>query len=150
MVETMTYFEAYRPVLNALQLIDTENTFPLEPFLLKLDNDVVPPSYVTPSTTYDFTPLLVNSNSEMKASFVARELPPQRRGFNRAPPVPVIAKEFHIRYKEANQVAPKYKAVSLLDQNTWPTSDELHLNPKQREALILALTNKVALIQGRE
>jgi hypothetical protein len=59
MIETMTYFEAYRPVLNALQLIAADQTFPLAPFLLKLNNEMVPPDYITPTTTFDFTPLLV-------------------------------------------------------------------------------------------
>lgn len=150
MVETMTYFEAYRPVLNALQLIDPNGAFPLEPYLLKLDKNVTPPDYVSRSTTYDFTPLLVDPNSEVKASFFVQQIPQQRRGPYRPPIGPSVVKTFQIRYKEENTVPPKYKAVSLLNDSAWPTNDELHLNPKQREALILALTKKVALIQGRK
>jgi hypothetical protein len=151
MIETMTYFEAYRPVLNALQAIDVEQTFPLAPFLLKLTNEMVPPDYITPTTTYDFTPLLVEPNSEVKAKVIVHQIaPPQRRGPHRGPIPPIIAKEFRIQYKQSNQIGAKYKSVSLLNKDQWPTSDELHLNPRQREALILALTNKVALIQGRK
>ncbi|UJR33622.1 hypothetical protein I4U23_021057 [Adineta vaga] len=148
MVETMTYFEAYRPVLNALQLIDIEQPFPLEPFLLKLTNEKISPDYVTATTTYDFTPLLVDPKSEVKASVISHEIAPQRRGPNRIPLRLTTVKEFRIRYQQANRIPTKHKSVSLLDTDQWPTSDELHLNPKQREALILALTNKVALIQG--
>ncbi|CAF0725958.1 unnamed protein product [Adineta steineri] len=149
MIETTTYFEAYRPVLNALQSIDIEHTFPLAPFLLKLSNEMVPPDYITPTTTYDFTPLLVQPNSVVTASVVVHESVPQHRGLGRRGPIqPITAKEFQIRYKQSNQVLPKYKSVSLLKKDDWPTHDELHLNPKQRDALILALTSKVALIQG--
>ncbi|CAF4931589.1 unnamed protein product, partial [Rotaria socialis] len=63
MIETTTYFEAYRPVLRALQSINIDEPFPLAPFLLKLTNEKIPPDYVKPSTTYDFTPLLVDPNS---------------------------------------------------------------------------------------
>jgi hypothetical protein len=152
MIETMTYFEAYRPVLNALQLIAADQTFPLAPFLLKLNNEMVPPDYITPTTTFDFTPLLVEPKSEVKATVTTHEILPAqpRRPNYRGTIQPITAKEFRIKYKQSNQVEGKYKSVSLLNKDQWPTSDELHLNPKQREALILALTNKVALIQGRK
>ncbi|CAF2793462.1 unnamed protein product [Rotaria sp. Silwood2] len=118
MIETMTYFEAYRPVLNALQMIPSSERFPLAPFLLKLSNVITPPDYIKPTTTYDFTPLLIDPN-------------------------------YRINYKQSHQVEKKYKTVRLLEKDQWPTSEQLHLNPKQYEALILALTNKVAIIQGR-
>ena len=145
MIETMTYFEAYRPVLNALQLITADQTFPLAPFLLKLTNEMVPPGYITPTTTYDFTPLLVPPDSDVKATVIIPETATTRRGQPQ-----ITKKEFRINYRQANLVERKYKSVTLLDKDQWPTSDQLHLNPKQREALILALTNKVALIQGRK
>jgi hypothetical protein len=141
----MTYFEAYRPVLNALQTITADQTFPFAPFLLKLTNEMVPPDYIKPTTTYDFTPLLVEPDSDVKANVINRETTPARRGQKA-----ITAKDFKISYKQSTQVARKYKSVTVLDKDQWPTSDELHLNPKQREALILALTNKVALIQGRK
>lgn len=150
MVETMTYFEAYRPVLNALQSISADDTFPLAPFLLQLTNDVVPPDYITPAITYDFTPLLVEPNSQVKTEMIVRETTPVRHGRYQGPLRPVIEKEFRIIYQKSDQVDRKYKSVALLNKDQWPTSEELHLNPKQREALILALTNKVALIQGRK
>ncbi|CAF0782423.1 unnamed protein product [Rotaria sp. Silwood1] len=150
MVETMTYFEAYRPVLTALQSINTdESSFPLAPFLLKLSNENIPPDYITPTTTYDFTPLLVDPKSDVKTSIINPNVLSTRRTGNRVPLIqPLTNKEFQITYKQVNQVPKKFKSVSLLDNDHWPTSDELHLNPKQREALILALTHKVALIQG--
>lgn len=149
MIETMTYFEAYRHVLQALQLIDINESFPLAPFILKLDHEVTPPDYVKPTTTYDFTPLLVNHSSNVKTTIInPGSLLREHRA--RLPNLPMIGKELRITYEQSNRIENKHRSVLLLDKTQWPTSDELHLNPKQREALILALTNKVALIQGRK
>ena len=151
MIETMTYFEAYRPVLNALQSIQPDSTFPLASYLLRLSNDKAPPDYVTPTTTYDLTPLLVDPASTAKGRVIVHEQQPldnepsRRRYQTRAMPV----KEFRVDYAQSSRVPTKYKSVRLSDPAQWPTSEELHLNPKQRDALMLALTNKVALIQGR-
>lgn len=38
--------------------------------------------------------------------------------------------------------------VSLLEEDKWPTPDELKLNPSQHQAFKSALTNKFAVIQG--
>lgn len=116
LIETTTYFEAYRPILNALQMIPSDARFPLGSTLLKLHQELRPPKYLTSTTTYDFTPLLVNRNIDVKT----------------------------------NPIEQRYKLVKLLDKNEWPTSEQLDLNPRQYEALMLALTNKVALVQGRE
>ena len=152
MIETMTYFEAYRPVLNALQTIGIDQTFPLALFILKLINENIPPNYVTPTTTYDFTPLLVEPESKVKGVVVINEatLDPVNYFRRQRPIQTILSKTFHIKYQQSPLVPEKYKSVNLLDSNQWPTSDELRLNPKQYEALMLALTRKVALIQGRK
>jgi hypothetical protein len=92
---------------------------------------MIPPDYLTSKTTYDFTPLLVDPNSGIKANFIMHKI-------------------LQINYEQSNQIEDKYKRISVLNKDEWPTSEQLQLNPKQREALILALTNKVALIQGRK
>ncbi|CAF1289347.1 unnamed protein product [Adineta steineri] len=150
MIETMTYFEAYRPVLNALQTIAVDQTFPLEPFILKLNNENIPPNYVTSTTTYDFTPLLIEPKSKVKSVFTIdkTELIQVGRFRFRRYIRRILSKKFHIDYPQSDLVPEKYKSVNILDTNQWPTSDELHLNPKQHEALMSALTRKVALIQG--
>ncbi|CAF1076922.1 unnamed protein product [Adineta ricciae] len=135
MIETMTFFEAYRPVLRALQIMPTDDTFPFSEFLIKLTPEMKPPNYLTQTTTYDFTPLLVDPNGKvqthvsMPSKFDTRHM-------------------LKITYQQASDIDTKYKRVSVLNKNEWPTNEELHLNPKQYEALILALTNKIALIQG--
>ncbi|CAF2702168.1 unnamed protein product [Rotaria sp. Silwood2] len=148
MIETTTYFEAYRPVLKALQSIDINQPFPFEPFLLKLTNANISPDYIRPETIYDFTPLLVDPDSHVDSTLIKPNLVSRLGRSRQDLLVQPMNNEFRITYKQSNQVPVKYKSVSLLDTNQWPTSDELHLNPKQREALILALTQKVALIQG--
>lgn len=108
MIETLIYFEAYRPILKALQMISPDR-FPLARSLLKLSDVLRPPNYITSSTTYDFTPLMT----------------------------------------DRTVIEEKYKSIPVLRKEEWPTSDQLNLNPKQYEAFMLALTNQVALIQGR-
>ncbi|CAF4369011.1 unnamed protein product [Rotaria sp. Silwood2] len=148
MIETMTYFEAYRPVLNALQMIPSDDRFPLAPFLLKLTNAMTLPDYLTSTTTYDFTPLLVDPNSDVKANFIIHETYSTPSYKSRKLIKSITVEGFRINYKQSDQIEEKYKNVLILNKDEWPTSEQLHLNPKQREALMLALTNKVALIQG--
>ena len=150
MIETMTYFEAYRPVLNALQIIPSDHQFPLAPFLLKLTNEVTPPNYITSTTTYDFTPLLVDPTSDVTTNLTFYENFLFHHRKNSKSFESTVIKGFQINYKQSHQIENKYKTISVLNKDEWPTSEQLHLNPKQHEALMLALTNKVALIQGRK
>lgn len=119
-IETKIYFEASRHVLNALQTIPSNEQFPFDDILFKVNTQPIPPDYLTSTTTYDFTPLLRHPT----------ELTPHS--------------------KRSNRIDDKYQNVTVLEKEQWPTSEQLHLNPKQYEALILAVTNKVALIQGRK
>ena len=150
MIETTTYFEAYRPVLNALQMIPADHRFPLAPFLLKLTNPMTPPNYLTSTTTYDFTPLLVDPNSHVQANLIVHTTYATSHYRNRQLIKSVTVEGFRIDYKQSDQIEEKYKKVSILNKDEWPTSEQLHLNPRQREALMLALTNKVAVVQGRK
>ncbi|CAF1265253.1 unnamed protein product [Didymodactylos carnosus] len=126
MLETTAYFEAYRPILQALQKISARD-FPLSTTILSLNKDVKSPDYVNSRTQFDFTSLLVKSNTTVTTD---------------------TTNTFRINYSDEYDVNTKYKSVTLLDQSQWPTEKELRLNPAQRKALELALTKKVALIQG--
>ena len=150
MIETTTYFEAYRPVLNALQMIPTDDEFPFAPFLLKLTNAMTPPNYLTSTTTYDFTPLLVDPNSDIKANLIVNSTYSTPSYRSRKLIKSITVEGFQINYKQSGQIEEKYRKIQILNKDEWPTSEQLHLNPKQRDALMLALTNKVALIQGRK
>jgi hypothetical protein len=140
MVETTSYFEAYRHVLQALQKIPSQQ-FPLASYILYLSHDITPPDYVTPTTRFDFTPLLVPLKSSVKTS-TKLSINPDRSSLKNEQPI------FQITYDQQNIVNRQHTKVTLLNRNEWPTSDKMQLNQKQNEALMLALTKKVALIQG--
>lgn len=130
MVESRSYFTAYKHVLLALQGI-TENTFPLESFIVNVDNDMVPPDYVTPETRYDLRVIL--SRDMMKTSEVYSTLFAPRKNS----PAP------------AAQVVPALQNVNITRElNNWPSCDDLRVDESQRRALRRALTSKLTIIQG--
>ncbi len=123
MVETTSYFEAYRHVLRALQKIPSQQ-FPLASYILHLSHDVKPPDYVTATTQFDFTPLLVPIKAGV-TSFTQLSIQPNSSDLTNDQTI------FRISYDQQNLVNKQYRRVTLL-----------------HEALKLALTRKVALIQG--
>ena len=60
LLETTSYFEAYRPILRALQNI-TDDRLPLQSYLLNCDADVSYPAYLQNQTAIDFRPLLART-----------------------------------------------------------------------------------------
>lgn len=118
-LESLVFFEAYRSVLCALQKIPSDSRFPLDRCLLEVSKVIPPPKYITPTTTYDFTQLLINPN-------------------------------LSLNNQSMKDIDHDYDKVRVLEKNQWPTSEKIHLNEKQYEALIQALTQQVALIQGRK
>lgn len=139
-METTSYFEAYRHILRALQKIPPQQ-FPLPSYILHLSHDVTPPDYVTSSTQFDFTPLLVRKDAQV-TTFVQLCVNPMASDLNTGQTI------FRINYEQESLDHKQYRKVTLLNENQWPTHDELHLNEKQHAALKLALAKKVALIQG--
>jgi len=140
MVETTSYFEAYRHVLRALQKIPSQQ-FPLASYILHLSHDVKPPDYVTSTTQFDFTPLFVSIKARV-TSFTQLSIKRDSSELTNDQPI------FRISYDQQNIVNKQYRRVTLLNDDEWPNCHELQLNKKQHEALKLALTRKVALIQG--
>ncbi|XP_064088897.1 NFX1-type zinc finger-containing protein 1-like [Macrobrachium nipponense] len=130
MVESRSYFTAYKHVLLALQGI-TEDTFPLESFIVGVDNDMVPPDYVTPETRYDLR--VIRRRDMMKTSEVYSMLFTPRK-YSPAP---------------AAQEVPALQNVNITRElNYWPSCDDLRVDESQRRALRRALTSKLAIIQG--
>ena len=140
MVETATYFEAYRHILRALQKIPPQE-FPLAPYILQLSHDIAPPDYVTSRTQFDFTPLLVPMKTRVK-TFTQLSVQSNSAALTNDQTI------VRITYDQQNVVNKQHRKVTLLNNNEWPNSHELQLNQRQHEALMLALTKKVALIQG--
>ena len=54
-----------------------------------------------------------------------------------------IASSTHQRNRD-----PTFEDVPVLDENRWPSMEQLGLDESQYEALKLALTKEVAVIQG--
>ena len=52
-----------------------------------------------------------------------------------------------VEYKFSDECAYAMKC-STMDESSWPTAEQIGLNLSQYEALKLALTSKLALIQG--
>ncbi|XP_068247242.1 NFX1-type zinc finger-containing protein 1-like [Palaemon carinicauda] len=130
MVESKSYFTAYKHVLLALQRI-TENTFPMEDFIVHVDNNMVPPDYVTPQTTYDLRVML--RKDMMKTSEVYSKLFKPRKE-----PIAPVA-----------QVIPALQNVHVMRElDFWPSCNDLRIDESQRRALKSALTSKLTIIQG--
>jgi hypothetical protein len=140
MIETTSYFEAYRHVLHSLQKIPPQQ-FPLASYILQLSHNVTPPDYVTSTTQFDFTPLFVPMKRRVE-TFTQLSITPNSSDLKNDQTI------FRISYDQQNLINKQYRRVTLLNKNEWPTSNEIQLNQKQHEALMLALTKKVALIQG--
>ena len=60
LLETTSYFEAYRPILQALQNIKDDH-LPLEKYLLHCDTNVTLPNYFQSKSQVDFRPILVKT-----------------------------------------------------------------------------------------
>jgi hypothetical protein len=60
LLETTSYFEAYRPILQALQNIK-DDCLPLEKYLLHCEKDVAVPNYFEQKSDIDFRPILVKN-----------------------------------------------------------------------------------------
>ncbi|CAF4356443.1 unnamed protein product [Rotaria sp. Silwood2] len=63
LLETTSYFEAYRPILQALQNIK-DDQIPLEKYLLQCDTNVPLPNYFEQNSTIDFRPILIKTGGE--------------------------------------------------------------------------------------
>ena len=68
LLETTSYFEAYRPILQALQHIP-DDRLPLEKYLLHCDKNVDLPNYFEEKSEIDFRPILV-ANGETSCPFL--------------------------------------------------------------------------------
>ncbi|XP_064087988.1 NFX1-type zinc finger-containing protein 1-like isoform X2 [Macrobrachium nipponense] len=129
MVESRSYFIAYKHVLTALQKI-SEDTFPMEEFIVHVETDMPLPEYLDYTSHYDLQ--CIRSNSMMKASELHNAL-------------------FNLRNAPAGEYVnvPVLRQVRITEDITfWPSCENLNLDHSQRRALRSALTSKLAIIQG--
>ncbi|KAJ6634627.1 NFX1-type zinc finger-containing protein 1, partial [Pseudolycoriella hygida] len=80
MVESQVYFEAYRHNLKVLQEFG-KNNFPLEKYIVDVDKNISPPSYLTNETVYVISNGLPDNDPDAKMSAVDvlsnRQWPPR-------------------------------------------------------------------------
>ncbi|XP_068745884.1 NFX1-type zinc finger-containing protein 1-like isoform X4 [Montipora capricornis] len=131
MVESIAFFEAYRPVLIGLQMMSSAD-FPFKRYIVhvKNDEDVSPPSYLrtdNKQVLYDFAPIM---HSEAKEAITARSNPNLDEGNDQS---------------NEEDSGPK---AEVLDLASWPSASDLNLDDSQLKALQLALTKEFAIIQG--
>lgn len=106
MIEAPAYFEAYRHNLKVLQGLNEEN-FPFKKYIVGVETNIGPPSYLSDNPVYTISNGLPVSNPE--------------------------SKEF---------------TVNVLNEEMWPTRNEMHMDESQHAAYFAALTKQLAIIQG--
>jgi hypothetical protein len=139
MIESPVFFEAYRPVLSALQQLACDSV-PMIDLLLGRTNKVEPPEYLVNAP--QVTPVPGRSGVKSDATTPAAAVP---TGW------------------QLGQVFPAFPADPLTGHQTWnplltdsrgkkkslPYFDcEPGLDDSQRAAIALALSSRIALIQG--
>jgi len=118
MVESIAFFEAYRPVLEGLKRM-SYGEFPLQRYIVECEKDILPPAYLTKpdgqQLKFDFTPIMSLRNGSRSLLFSAGKTG---------------------------------SSVTVLDPASWPSAKDLALDDSQFKALQLALTKEFAVIQG--
>ncbi|XP_069160407.1 NFX1-type zinc finger-containing protein 1-like isoform X2 [Procambarus clarkii] len=130
MAESRSYFVAYKHVLSALQDI-TEDSFPLESYIVHVQPYMEHPSYLSQHSVYDLR--VLRRANMMKESEAYSKL------FQ-------TTKKIVLNHDDD---LPRLQAVRVMDElQHWPTEDDLGLDDSQRRALHSALVRKLAIIQG--
>ena len=137
MFESTAYFEAFRPVLEAMQMIPDDPTrLPFSEILLGRTRDVGPPTYLTIPPPRATPPTAVRV-----------QVQPQQRAQQR-----VQAVQWRRGHLDMTKAFPKFResvGSDTLDvlQQPWPEFQHT-LNESQMEAVQLALTHSLSIIVG--
>ncbi|XP_071786066.1 NFX1-type zinc finger-containing protein 1-like [Asterias amurensis] len=118
MVESVAFFEAYRHVLLGLQRMNSDN-FPFERYIVNVSSNVRSPKYLSE----DYSDVY-----DLRPLVVETDQVFQDEGLTET----FINAAF----------------VSILDPQSWPTAEALHLDESQKAAVQAALTKEFAIIQG--
>ncbi|XP_041361600.1 NFX1-type zinc finger-containing protein 1-like [Gigantopelta aegis] len=162
MVETTAYFEAYRYVLASLQNI-REGQLPFEEYIVHCKTDVKPPSYLQgqPKIKYNFVPVSDNSYKVVETK--------RNDGYNRenvlfensddsdnlnsdndpdSEKEDVVVPETPSDEKSNDAYECVDNDTSILQLDSWPQPDDLHLDVAQFKAFQQALTKEFVIMQG--
>ena len=131
MVESMVYFDACRPVLHALRNFGEKRDLPFQDILLGKSQNMGIPSYLLERTVE-----LLGSKAKGKVGgYFARQAPlVEKRGWDLSSVFPSIRPT----HWDATDYSSPFPDL--------PTDPPLDLS--QREAIKLALTKELAIIQG--
>ncbi|KAL5004105.1 hypothetical protein ScPMuIL_017561 [Solemya velum] len=133
MAETTAYFEAYRHVLSGLKNM-RENDLPFQKYIVNCENRVDLPSYLRNGngSTFDLRPLVDDTVVI--------------RGDSRLETIGETTENETV-YKFNKESEPAAK-VNIQDVTSWPSSDLLHLDESQWQAMYTALTQEFSITQG--
>ena len=139
MIESMVFFEAYRPVLAALKSLGQDGNLPFADNLLGKSNKVMPPAYLTePVVTAQ--PL----GAGRKKSAFGTDL----SNFSATPAVNLgwdMSKVFP-DFERTN--GTKYWSPLKNPDGLSIRSEQVTLDVSQQKAIQLALSKRLAIIQG--
>lgn len=135
MAETTAYFESYRHVLTGLQNM-RPGELPFERYIVECESHVQAPAYLRrrQNTVYDLRPLVdeqmvLRDNRRLEILLGAEE------------------EEEQMTYNFSEHSEPA-KDVKILNEESWPPADLLHLDASQFKAIKTALTKEFAITQG--
>ncbi len=118
MVESVAYFEAYRHVLLGLQRMKGDS-FPFERYIVNVSSYVKTPKYLS---------------GDYSDVYDLRSL--------------VVSTDHVFEDEGMTEIYTNAAYVSILDPQSWPAAEALHLNESQKVAVQTALTKEFAIIQG--
>ena len=147
MLETSAFFESYKHVLMALQTFahEPDEEFPFRKHLIECDNrEIERPDYLN-NVIFDFRPIVDNAKKIVVTPVASSNSRGGGGGFGAAQ-VPNASSQAST-YEFSDEVRWAERCV-LTDESTWPNAEQMRLDASQYDALKLALTSKLALIQG--
>lgn len=138
MIESMVFFEAYRPVLSALQNLGKNETLPFADILIGKSNRVLAPEYlISPKVSSFGTSSFSDRYAFLKARMDANKSKNEFSGWDLSAVFPDFEKINGTNY---------WNPIKCPDLPILPSHPEL--DESQKKALKLALTRRIAVIQG--
>lgn len=108
--------------MHVLQSFSPSN-FPLKEYLVDVDPNIQNLSYLSEDSVYDLSRLTLPLDRDHDDDAVVRKL-------------------------RISEKAARCKAVSVLQEMSWPDADDMGLDDSQYRALKAALTKQISIIQG--
>lgn len=138
MLESMVYFDAYRPVLQTLQNFGKGGNLPFAEILQGKTRAVRPPAYLFEDAV---------ASIATRSGYVSMRAKPPAPSYS-----PVEKKGWDLSVVFPDMKLPGYSHSAVWDPRFAAKFPHLPAHPEldesQREAIRLALSNEIAIIQG--